>query len=78
LRSLTSAEEHSGVNMDEIKKCDYVVFKSGKSMIREDKRLETRFLVSLVNESMVAINILGIGLVAVEKDRLELAPNQGY
>ncbi|NCB01293.1 MAG: hypothetical protein EOM67_03895 [Spirochaetia bacterium] len=62
--------------MDEIKKGDYVVFKLGKSMISEDKRLETRFLVSLVNESIVAINILGIGLVAVEKDRLELAPNR--
>ena len=78
LRSLTSAEEHRSVNMDEIKKGDYVVFKTGRSMISEDKRLETRFLVELVNESMVAINIHSICLVAVEKDRLELAPNQGY
>ena len=62
--------------IDKISEGSYVVFKSGASHINDDKRLETRFLVVMANDSHVAIKFQDIGLVAIEKGRLELAPNQ--
>ena len=62
--------------LDKISEGSYVVFKSGASYIDDDKRLETRFLVIKANDSNVAIKVQGIGLIAIEKSRLELAPNQ--